>query len=1041
MTVRRSFRRAVSAHREALGLLDAAREVVDAAEGSAIYGPGALEAQAALVERLQQTAEALGGGWWTAPWQALLSERRPLGEDGAQGLTSLIRVGTGHPVSEGFPVIVPFMNGGHLCVDADARDPRVAGFIRGVLLRVLAAMPPGSVRVLAVDGGMLGATFTSLRPLVTAELMKPTAIDLDGMRSVLAEAEEHVRRTSPQDGPGLLLAIATLPKGCGRPEFARLAALAASGGRAGVHLVVCGYPPPVIEGGQPPLRLEHTTMLSRAGSEHFLVGDAPGEPFGADGRGLNAPVVIDTGPGEHLIDHVCRQVAEEAVAQAAARARIDFADLMPDHFWQESSLTGLHTPVGRAGATEEWLALDDATPHWLIGGRSGSGKSVFLLDVLYGLAARYPPDELALYLLDFKQGMSFTDFAPTERDPTWIPHARIVGIQSDREYGVAALEALSAEIAHRTTKLAQAGVNTFAHLRTSWRSLRLPRIVAVIEEFQDLLAGDDEPAERARTLLLEVARTGHTAGVHLILAGRTTSGIEVLAEGGEPVLRLFAQRVALPGGGGVLARLNDAAEGLRLGTAVLNHASGSVRANRRVRFPDADPDQLGRVRRTCWQRRAVTSAPPSVFAGYAEQHLADDPTLEELDPQVSRRRALLGRCVDVGLPSAAFTLDDSPGRNLGVVGTTAGADVLHAAALSLARQHEPGRAEFVLAGLVPSADAAAATAADELRRTGHLCSDVGVDGLRAALGRLARPPVEVEDAEDAEDAEGVDESIEEPEEAEDTEESEESEESEDTDHADDIAAVDEDETEEEADDETDDETDEETDDETDVDEAEDEDEPEAEDDTETEPEAEQEEQDAEEAEPEEEAEEEAEDEAEPVAAEGDPAEPEDDEPEDDEPEDDEPEDDEPEDDEPEEPEPDEPEPEAEQRPEATYLVIWGADAAGPVIAAARDEASGKSGLDDLRTVLRDGPGRGVHVLGWWRDAGRMRTDLGTEGMADVSGLVALDVTGDQVRELIGAGAPEWSPRRNRALLIDRHENRTALIVPFVRPAEGDSRDR
>jgi hypothetical protein len=258
------------------GSAGAARRVVDEAEGSAVYGPEALEAQAALVERLQRTAEALGGGWWTAPWQALLGERRPLGEDGAPGLTSLIRIGTGHPVSEGFPVIVPFMDGGHLCLDADARDPRVAGFLRGVLLRVLAAMPPGSVRVLAVDGGMLGATFSSLRPLVSAELMKPTAIDLDGMRSVLAEAEEHVRRTSPQDGPGLLLAIATLPNGCGRPEFARLAALAASGGRSGVHLVVCGYPPPVTDGGQTPPRLENTTMLTRAGSEHFLVGDSAG---------------------------------------------------------------------------------------------------------------------------------------------------------------------------------------------------------------------------------------------------------------------------------------------------------------------------------------------------------------------------------------------------------------------------------------------------------------------------------------------------------------------------------------------------------------------------------------------------------------------------------------------------------------------------------------------------------------------------------------------------------------------------------------------
>jgi hypothetical protein len=176
--------------------------------------------------------------------------------------------------------------------------------------------------------------------------------------------------------------------------------------------------------------------------------------------------VLDTGPGEHLIDHVCRQVAERAAAEAAARARIDFADLLPEHFWQESSSPVLHTPVGRAGEVEEWLALDDATPALADRRSQRVGQD--------GVPARRPvragrplsPDELALYLLDFKQGTSFTEFAPTVRDPTWIPHTRVVGIQSDREYGVAALDALSAEIARRTTKLAQAGVSTFADLRT-----------------------------------------------------------------------------------------------------------------------------------------------------------------------------------------------------------------------------------------------------------------------------------------------------------------------------------------------------------------------------------------------------------------------------------------------------------------------------------------------------------------------------------------------------------------------------------------------
>ncbi|MEK8110002.1 FtsK/SpoIIIE domain-containing protein [Micromonospora sp. M12] len=99
-----------------------------------------------------------------------------------------------------------------------------------------------------------------------------------------------------------------------------------------------------------------------------------------------------------------------------------------------------------------------------------------MLDVLYGLAARYSPAELQLYLLDFKEGVSFTEFVPTGRDPSWLPHARAVGIESDREYGLAVLRELRREAQRRATALKRHGVTKLADLpltircRASWRS-------------------------------------------------------------------------------------------------------------------------------------------------------------------------------------------------------------------------------------------------------------------------------------------------------------------------------------------------------------------------------------------------------------------------------------------------------------------------------------------------------------------------------------------------------------------------------------------
>ena len=317
-----------------------------------------------------------------------------------------------------------------------------------------------------------------------------------------------------------------------------------------------------------------------------------------------------------------------ATAEVPQDARPGVADVVSGQLWQESSVAGLRAIAGRTDGMPAWVSLDDATPHWLVGGRAGSGKTTFLLDVLVGLAARYSPDQLALYLLDYSAGSAFAAFAPTSEDPAWLPQARVVGTEPDREYGVAVLSALTAELDRRAAKLSQAGVGSFAELRVTWPGLRLPRIVAVIEDFQVLVAGDDPLAEQAGALLEEVAGKGVAHGVHLILCSPDGAGVETLTARGEAVTRQFSQRVALPGGHGVLGRLNDAADALPVGSVLLNDAAGALRANREARFPDADPERLRQVRDACWERRSANSGPPAVFAGHAEQHVEDDPTLD-----------------------------------------------------------------------------------------------------------------------------------------------------------------------------------------------------------------------------------------------------------------------------------------------------------------------------------------------------------------------------------------------------------------------------
>jgi len=123
----------------------------------------------------------------------------------------------------------------------------------------------------------------------------------------------------------------------------------------------------------------------------------------------------------------------------------------------------------------------------------------------------------------------------------------------------------------------------------------------------------------------------------------------------------------------------------------------------------------------------------------------------------------------------------------------------------------------------------------------------------------------------------------------------------------------------------------------------------------------------------------------------------------------------------------------------TYLVTFAADVMAPMLSERGPDR--RTGLDDLRTLLRAGPGRRIHLLSWWRITRRFSDALGgAAGREDVACLVVLNVPGNELSSLTGDHTLHWQPRTNRALLIDRHDQRTQLIVPFVRPGRHDHTD-
>ncbi|MBQ1024445.1 FtsK/SpoIIIE domain-containing protein [Micromonospora sp. C95] len=696
--------RAAALHRRAAATVAAAATVLDETRPV----PADQRRQYALAERLRDAATVLAPGWAGATLDAVASAH-PAGE----GPPPFVRVGTAAPLDDArFPALVPMFGSGHLAIDTDAQDPRAAGLLRAVLLRVLAATPAGALLVRAVDA--TGVALAPFAALGDAGVLAPPATDADGLRAVLTEAERWVAPDasgSRQHERSLLLVLAALPEAHRPGDLARIEALAEQGPAAGLHLVVAGWP------AADRSALPRATPLAMR-TAYALLGDPPGAAFAGTGGGLNSPVFVDPDPPAELVDTVCRRIA----AQVEAGTRLALSHLLPptDELRPAAGTDGLTSTVGDAGGRPVSLGFTELTPHWLVSGRSRDCRSTFLTTALLGLVARYGPDELSLYLVDLGAGESFAEFLQTERDRSWIPQVRAAAMAADREYVLDLLDQLTAEVQRRAAASARAGGQHFAELR---KHRPLPRVVCVLENLQVLLSERDRLSAEVAARLDALARTGRAYGVHLVLAGEGDLGLGTRSDGGQrdSLPGQFPVRVALPGGGAVLAPTNDAAAGLPVGSAVVNTAGGlggprgAIRGHERmVRFPDPadEPEAVAGLRHRLWTARPPNATPPVVFAGYARPLLNNDPRYRAaVAGQSTAPAALLGRVVDVARSTAAVPFGPSAGRNLAVLGPRpAGCRLLATAAHSTAAHHRAGTARFVVA----VADAEAAQLADTL---------------------------------------------------------------------------------------------------------------------------------------------------------------------------------------------------------------------------------------------------------------------------------------------------------------------------------------
>lgn len=611
------------------------------------------------------------------------------------------------------PALAPLLSHGHLCIDA-RRGPDVAAaasaLLQSILLRLVLTCPPRRVQLILCEPGGAGSLLAGFLHLpqemrgarvfvrpdeVAAQLTQLsdhiTRVAQERLRNVYADVEAYNSANPATAVPYRVLVIAGLPAGCDERVWATLLQIARTGPSSGVYLLL------TLDGlTSPPRNVDLDDLVALCTPLRL---DAPGRLSWRNAELGEFEVSPDSPPSAERMNGWLTTVGESL---ARAVAVFNFEQIAtPTHYrWASRSQDGLEFPLGldATGAVYRFRLGYDVVHHGLIGGAPGSGKSNLLHVLIMQLALTYSPDEVQLYLLDFREGVEFQDYVT-------LPHAVVVALESEREFALSILERLQAELKTRGDLFNQVGAQFLSdYVAATQRSL--PRILLIIDEFQVLFIEEDALARQAGQILEDLTRRGRGFGIHVLLSSQTPtiSGLYSRTLYEQMGLRI-ALRCTPAVSQAVLGDSNLAASQLtQSGQAIVNDGLGDRGRNREVQvalLPAAERRRALAAVHALAQGRADPA--PITFAAHAPARFEANPALQAALRQSTGAAA--GDAVQIWLgepialkPPTAAQIERYEASNLLVIGgdEAQALGLLLAAVLSVAAQRRPSEARFLI---------------------------------------------------------------------------------------------------------------------------------------------------------------------------------------------------------------------------------------------------------------------------------------------------------------------------------------------------------
>lgn len=439
-------------------------------------------------------------------------------------ITLSIKLSTTHRIT--LPRCIPFINQSNISFDCN-NEQDINEAIRqshNLISRTLLSLPPGKVKLTVIDPQALGlnaAPFTPLEKEIGGGLASNQNSDIENkLTSVIRNIERIIRRCLQNKFADLaaynnaikdvqenynLLVIYNFPNGFDDSAIKKILNIIKSGPKAGVSSIFINDRNAKISYGFKWADFDalQTTKLSvQSGTKGNITFE--------NDKSL---------PHDLIVAYINKEYPN------TSSLKIPFSKYLLDekNWWKSESHDNFEVPIGKFGADTQCIkfltAGTESRSNAILIGKPGSGKSNLLHVIIANAISKYSPEQLEIYLIDFKGGVEFVSYADN-----YIPHIRAIAIDSEREFGLSVLEKVENEMLYRQKEFNSHSIQNLIQYQSKFPNKPLPRVLLIVDEFQKFYSEDDGIRRAVDTKLDNIVKQGRAFGINTLLASQTLSG-------------------------------------------------------------------------------------------------------------------------------------------------------------------------------------------------------------------------------------------------------------------------------------------------------------------------------------------------------------------------------------------------------------------------------------------------------------------------------------------------------------------------------------